>query len=63
MMFGLVMNLLAVLIGGAQMLSVVIYPTVLLLASMFHTSIWFTFRDSFVTEDASPPAPLTGENT
>ena len=62
MMFGLVMNLLAVLIGGAQMLSVVIYPTVLLLASMFHTSIWFTFRDSFVTEEASPPAPLTGEN-
>jgi hypothetical protein len=62
MLVGAVMNLLAVLIGGAQMLSLVIYPTVLLLASMFHTSIWFTFRDSFVTEDAPPPAPPTGEN-
>jgi hypothetical protein len=55
MMVGVVMNLLAVLLGGSALLNLVIYPMVLLLAAMFHTSIWFTVRDSFTTEDA--PAP------
>lgn len=51
MMAGVVMNLLAVLLGGTALLNLVIYPMVLLLAAMFHTSIWFTVRDSFVTEE------------
>ncbi len=51
MMAGVVMNLLAALLGGSALLNVLIYPVVLLLAAMFHTSIWFTVRDSFVTED------------
>jgi hypothetical protein len=50
MMVGVVMNLLAVLVGGAALLNLVIYPMVLLLAAMFHTSIWFTVRDSFTQE-------------
>lgn len=49
MMAGVVMNLLAALFGGAGLLNLVLYPMVLLLAAMFHTSIWFTVRDSFVT--------------
>lgn len=50
MMVGVVMNLLALLLGGAAALNLVIYPMVLLLAAMFHTSIWFTVRDSFTPE-------------
>lgn len=55
MMAGVVMNLLAVLFGGAALFNLILYPMVLLLAAMFHTSIWFTVRDSFVTP-ADPAA-------
>ena len=51
MMAGVVMNLLAALFGGAGLLNLLLYPMVLLLAAMFHTSIWFTVRDSFVTPE------------
>lgn len=51
MMAGVVMNLLAALFGGAALLNLVIFPMALLLTAMFHTSIWFTVRDSFVTEE------------
>lgn len=52
---GLFMSLLGALLGGAQALSFIMYPAVLFMASMFHSSIYFTFRDSFVTDDS--PAP------
>jgi hypothetical protein len=52
MLAGLVMSLLGGLLGSAEALQVIMYPLVLLLASMFHTSIYFTFRDSFATEDS-----------
>jgi hypothetical protein len=58
---GLLLSLLASLLGSAAALQVVLYPLVLLMAAMFHTSIWFTFRDSFLDEAAAPPAP-TGDN-
>lgn len=51
MLVGLLMNLLATLLGGTQAVGLVLYPMVLLTASMFHTSIWFTVRDSFVTQE------------
>ena len=51
MMSGVVMNLLAALFGGAALLNLVLFPMALLLTAMFHTSIWFTVRDSFVTEE------------
>lgn len=57
---GLTLGLLGSLFGGPQALQIVIYPVVLFMASMFHTSLWFTFRDSFhfdETEAASEPAP------
>jgi hypothetical protein len=50
MLAGLVISLIGGLFGGASVLQVIMYPLVLLLASMFHTSIWFTFRDSFESE-------------
>jgi hypothetical protein len=31
-----------------------LYPVVLLMASMFHTSIYFSYRDSFVDDAAKP---------
>lgn len=54
---GLLLSLLAGLLGSAEALQVVLYPLVLLMAAMFHTSIWFTFRDSFL--DEATPAPTT----
>ena len=46
---GLAISFLATLLGGAQALAMFMYPAVLLLAAMFHTSVYFTFRDSFDT--------------
>jgi hypothetical protein len=61
MLTGLFMSLLASLLGGTEALGIVLYPLVLLMASMFHTSIWFTFVDSFVAPDG-PTAATTGEH-
>lgn len=58
MLVGVLMSLLGALLGGAGALNLVLYPAVLLMASMFHTSIWFSFRDSFVTDDGAPPDAL-----
>lgn len=61
MLVGLVMSLLGALLGGAEALNLVLYPMVLFMASMFQTSIYFTFVDSFVAPDA-PATPITGED-
>ncbi len=50
----LLLSLLGALLGGAQALSFILYPAVLLMASMFHTSIYFSYRDSFSTDGAVP---------
>ena len=57
MVAGLFLGLIASLLGGTEGISVALYPAVLLMAAMFHTSIWFTVRDSFDTEDTTAPAP------
>jgi hypothetical protein len=54
---GLIMSLLGAMLGGAQALSLILYPAVLLMAAMFHTSIYFSFRDSFSTGDPADPPP------
>jgi hypothetical protein len=59
MLVGLVMSLLGALLGGAEALNLVLYPMVLFMASMFQTSIYFTFVDSFVAPDAPT---TTGED-
>lgn len=48
---GLLTSLVAGLLGP-QALAIVTYPMVLLLAAMFNASLYFTFRDSFVTHSA-----------
>ncbi|WP_374408334.1 BPSS1780 family membrane protein [Hydrogenophaga sp.] len=45
--FSLGISLLGAALGGASAMGVILYPAVLLMASMFFTSIWFSFRDSF----------------
>lgn len=57
MLAGLVITLVAGLFGSPSALQAIMYPLVLLLASMFHTSIWFTFRDSFATDDNTTHNP------
>jgi hypothetical protein len=56
----MVVGLLGELIGGANMARAAILPTALLMASMFSTSMYFTFRDSFVAPaDPELPPPAT----
>jgi len=57
MIAGLLVGLVGGALGGS--LSAVLYPLVLLMAAMFHTSIWFSVRDSFQAEgsDATTPPP------
>jgi hypothetical protein len=63
MLVGLFMSLLTTLLGGTQALNLILYPLVLFMASMFHTSIFFTVRDSFVADSApSITNPTPGEN-
>ena len=58
MLTGLLLSVLGSLLGSAQAISVVIYPLVLLMASMFHTSLWFSFRDSFRFDSEAAQAPV-----
>jgi hypothetical protein len=51
---GFFVALLGAMLGGASALTIIVYPMVLFMASMFHASIYFTFRDSFDTGE--PPA-------
>jgi hypothetical protein len=50
---GMFMSLLGALLGGAQALGFMLYPAVLLMASMFHTSVYFSYRDSFSDHGAA----------
>ena len=56
---GALFALLGGLIGGQAMARAMMMPVALLMAAMFSTSIYFTFRDSFVAtpEPQSPPEP------
>jgi hypothetical protein len=50
----LVLVLLATAIGGPQLLSVLLFPVAMLMSAMFFSSLYFTFRDSFVTDTGEP---------
>ncbi len=59
---GLVFALLGALIGGPTMARAMMMPVALLMAAMFSTSIYFTFRDSFVGGPEPEPPPLPNES-
>ncbi|HSV44844.1 MAG TPA: BPSS1780 family membrane protein [Ramlibacter sp.] len=54
---------IGLLLGGPETARAVMLPTALLMAAMFSTSIYFTFRDSFVAEPepALPPTTPTAD--
>jgi hypothetical protein len=52
---GFLFSTLGRLIGGDGAARSIMMPTVLLLVTMFSTSLYFTFRDSFQAEPGSPP--------
>lgn len=54
---GVVLMLVSVLLGQPGLVGTLIYPTAILLAAMFFSSIWFTFRDSFVAGEDPTATP------
>jgi hypothetical protein len=46
---GLVLTLVAATTGSESAVSFIMLPAALLMAAMFFTSIYFTFKDSFIT--------------
>lgn len=57
---GLLISVIGGAIGGSGLLQLILYPAVMLLASMFYASVYFSFRDSFETGEPgeSPAAGL-----
>jgi hypothetical protein len=55
---GSVIGILGLMLGGAAVAQALLMPTALLLAAMFSTSIYFTFRDCFSSSDETE-APVT----
>lgn len=53
---GMLVSMIGLLFGGSETSSALMFPAALILAAMFFTSFYFTFRDSFVTDDGQPPA-------
>ncbi len=49
---GLVLSLVVALTGSESAVSIIMLPAALLMATMFFCSIYFTVRDSFVTDSA-----------
>jgi hypothetical protein len=52
---GFMLILVSALLGQPELMGVLMLPTIMLLGSMFFTSIYFTFRDSFAMADEVSP--------
>jgi hypothetical protein len=50
----LALGTLGSVLGNPAMLGVMLFPALMLLASMFFTSLYFTYRDSFELETPLP---------
>lgn len=60
---GFVIMVITITLGQPGLMQTLMFPTAMLLAAMFFTSMWFTFRDSFVSDDEPPPAVSGSEPT
>ncbi|MBC7602211.1 MAG: hypothetical protein H7255_06060 [Ramlibacter sp.] len=60
--FGMVISTVSMLTGRSQLSVGLAMPLALLIAAVFSTSLFFTFRDSFVSDEATPDPLLTGES-
>ena len=56
---GFLLSAVAALIGGPSVVGAVMMPAVLMMAAMFTTSMYFTFRDSFVASGPDDETPMT----
>jgi hypothetical protein len=54
---GLLIMLVVLLMGQPDLISMLFFPAAMLLGAMFFSSIYFTFRDSFVAEEPVAEAP------
>jgi hypothetical protein len=54
---GVVLMVITLTLGMPALMATLMFPAALLLAAMFFTSIWFSFRDSFVADEPAAPAP------
>jgi hypothetical protein len=52
---GVMVTLLATVIGGPEIAGVAMFPAAMLMAAMFFTSIYFTYQASFETPEGSAP--------
>jgi hypothetical protein len=48
-------------LGSPQLAAASMLPVALLLAAMFFSSVYGTFRDCFVADDNPPPLPRVDE--
>lgn len=55
LLVGVALSLVGALLGSADALNLALFPTVLLMAAMFFTSMYFSFRDSFSEDPPEPP--------
>lgn len=49
-----VLMMLSIVLGAPGLMTTLMFPSAMLLAAMFFSSIWFTFRDSFVADPDEP---------
>ncbi len=56
MLAGLLISLVGALLGSPDLIATLLFATALTLAAMFFSSFYFTFRDSFTTDDGQEPA-------
>lgn len=52
---GMVVTTIAALLGSADVVTALLFPLAMLMAAMFFTSIYFTFRDSFELPPGDTP--------
>lgn len=51
----IVISLIAALTGSVELVATLMYPAAMVLAAMFFTSLYFTFRDNFATNAEATP--------
>jgi hypothetical protein len=55
LLLGMAITTIAAIVGSAQVMAMAIYPAAMLMATMFFTSIYFTFLDNFETSPGESP--------
>ena len=58
----ILLMLVAGLLDQPGLLQTLMFPAAMLMAAMFFSSIWFTFRDSFATPDEASPAQASPDS-